>query len=52
MLSVFSGQVYIGTLLSRGRSGIEVFGVDDQSLGLFSDHQRAIVALSSAGGAT
>jgi hypothetical protein len=55
MLSVFAGRVYLGTLLSRGRSGIEAFDVDDRSLGVAPDLPAAIAMLSSAsrtGGAT
>jgi hypothetical protein len=47
-LSVHDGQVCIGHVLNRGKSGVEAFNVDDKSLGLFSTQKEAMAALSAA----
>jgi hypothetical protein len=53
MLSVFAtttpkAVAFLGTLLNRGRSGVEAFSADDQSLGIFPTADDAIAALSTS----
>jgi hypothetical protein len=45
LFSVFDGQVRIGHLLNRGKSGIEAFTTDNISLGLFPDIKSAAAAI-------
>jgi hypothetical protein len=46
-LSVYSGQTCVGFLLRRGKSGVEAFGADDRSLGLFPNQQTEADAISA-----
>jgi hypothetical protein len=45
-LAVYSGQVCLGHILPRGKSGVEAFDADDRSLGIFSDQKSAADAVS------
>jgi hypothetical protein len=45
-LAVYSGQVCLGHILPRGRSGVEAFDADDRSLGIFPDQKSAADAVS------
>lgn len=47
LLSVYSGQVCIGFLLSR-RDGVEAYDADDRLLGTFPDQKSAADAISEA----
>jgi hypothetical protein len=51
-LAVYNGQVCVGHVLNRGKSGVEAFDVDDRSLGLFANQYEAMAALSAAGAAS
>jgi hypothetical protein len=46
-LAVFAGQTCLGHLLARGK-GVEAFGRNDESLGIFPDQRSAANALSKA----
>jgi hypothetical protein len=51
-LSVYDGQVCVGHLLPRGKTGVEAFDRDDKSLGIYPDQKAAAGAVSKvAGGA-
>ncbi len=45
LMMVTDGQVFVGTLLRRGRSGVETYDSDGKSLGLFPDVQSAARAI-------
>jgi hypothetical protein len=45
-LAVFDGQQCLGHLLPRGKAGIEAFGADDRSLGIFPTQSAGADALS------
>jgi hypothetical protein len=45
-LAVYSGQVCLGHILPRGKSGVEAFDADDRSLGMFPDQKSAADAVS------
>jgi hypothetical protein len=47
-LAVYDGQTCIGHLLARGRSGVEVFGADDESLGVYPTQKEAMQAVTEA----
>jgi hypothetical protein len=47
-LGVYDGQDCIGYLLPRDEQGVEAYGADDASLGLFADHKSAADAVSAA----
>jgi hypothetical protein len=51
-LGVYVGSKCIGFLLPRGRQGVEAFGADDRSLGVFPDQKHAADAVSAAAGST
>jgi hypothetical protein len=48
LLSVYDGQICIGHLLARGKSGFEAFGADDKSLGTYRTQKEAIAAVTEA----
>jgi hypothetical protein len=41
----FQGTTVIGMLLSRGKSGVEAWTVDERSLGIFADAKGAHAAI-------
>jgi hypothetical protein len=51
-LAVYDGQTCVGHLLARGRSGVEVFGTNDESLGVYPTQKEAMPALYAARAAT
>ena len=52
MQSVYVGSTCIAFLYSRGRLGIEAFGADANSLGIFPDTKMAAAAVARAAGGT
>jgi len=48
MLAVYDGQICVGHLLARGRSGVEAFGANDESLGVYPTQKEAMQALYAA----
>jgi hypothetical protein len=46
--SVFSGQICLGFILSRGPAGFEAFSTDERSLGIFASMKAAAAAVSEA----
>jgi hypothetical protein len=47
-LGVYDGSVCIGYLLPRNEQGVEAYGADDASLGLYPDQKAAADAVSAA----
>jgi hypothetical protein len=47
LLSVYDGQVCVGHLIRRGKAGVEAFGADDVSLGIFASETLAANAISA-----
>lgn len=46
MISVYAGQLCIGHVISRGKSGFEAFNASDISLGTFPTRRAAIDAIA------
>jgi hypothetical protein len=49
-VSVYSGQVCLGHVLSLGFRGFEAFDAGEQSIGTFSTQRAAAAALVESGG--
>jgi hypothetical protein len=47
-LGVYDGSICIGYLLPREGHGVEAYGADDASLGLYPDQKDAADAVSAA----
>jgi hypothetical protein len=47
-LSVYSGQTFLGTILSRGRQGYEARNSNDELIGTHATREAAIAAVSAA----
>ena len=48
-VALYDGQLCIGFLFSRGKSGIEAFDADEHSLGIFPNQRSAANAIQAAG---
>jgi hypothetical protein len=48
MLSVCAGQVCIGHILRRGKTGFEAYDADDKLIGTFDSQSNAAAAISKA----
>jgi hypothetical protein len=48
MFSVYDGQQCIGHLMRRGKFGVEAFGANDESLGIYPTQKEAMQALYAA----
>ena len=48
MLSVCTGQVCIGHILRRGKTGFEAYDADDKLIGSFDSQNAAAAAISKA----
>jgi hypothetical protein len=44
-MSVYDGRLYIGFIITHGRTSYESFDVDQHSVGLFSNERDAAAAL-------
>jgi hypothetical protein len=49
-VSVYDGQICLGHVVTRGRSGFEGFDANDDSLGMFPDQRSAALAVFMHGG--
>ena len=45
MVSVITGTICIGFVLSRGKAGFEAFNADQRSLGTFATEREAVAAV-------
>jgi hypothetical protein len=48
MLSVYNGQQCVGHLMRRGKCGVEAFGANDESLGIYPTQKEAMQAVYAA----
>lgn len=48
MLAIYAGRTCLGHVILRGRSGVEAFDADDQSLGIYPNLKSAADAISIA----
>lgn len=46
-VAVYDGQICLGFLLPRGKTGVQAFDADDRSLGTFPDQKSAADAVSA-----
>jgi hypothetical protein len=48
MLSLYSGRIFLGAIIARGRQGFEAFDLNDAPLGIYTTREAAIAAVSAA----
>jgi hypothetical protein len=48
MLSLYSGRRFLGTIISRSKSGHEAFDAEGTSLGLYPNQKAAMDAVARA----